>query len=238
MLRVSSVRIPRRPAVSIVDLSSGGALLELPFAMPPESRFPIELHTSAEHLEVPFQLLRCYVAKLNGGVVYRAAGAFDHLVDLQSLAARAATALQRLVGTLERLLHAGQKFAGEGKTAEFYENLAEALTGLRRGESIDVVTLKVKARLTRKYPSLSITAMVSPPPFDALTNVEGFGVTFRSKYVLSANDRRFLKANAQLISMLEECRHEMRDESDEPSAPLDIICSPAEWQLSRSNASA
>src|SRR6478735_7262071 len=103
MLGVSSVRIPRRPAVSIVDLSAGGALLELPFAMPPESRFPMELHTSAEHIEVPFQLLRCYVAKLNGGVVYRAAGAFEHLVDLDSLASRAATALQRLIGTLERL---------------------------------------------------------------------------------------------------------------------------------------
>ena len=39
------IRIPNRPAVSLIDVSSGGALLELPFQMPPESRFTLELST-------------------------------------------------------------------------------------------------------------------------------------------------------------------------------------------------
>ena len=147
-LRVDRVRIPHRPSVSLVDLSSGGALLELPFQVQPDTRFGVELHTAVEQVEVPFQLLRCYVAELKGGVKYHAAGAFDGLLNLQALAARASTAMQRLIGTLERLLR-GQKAAVERSAGEFNEILAEVLIGLRRGDSFDLVALKVKARLTQ-----------------------------------------------------------------------------------------
>ena len=45
--------------------------------MAPESRFAVKLDTSVEQIEVPFQMLRCYVAELKNGVTYHAAGAFD-----------------------------------------------------------------------------------------------------------------------------------------------------------------
>ena len=231
-LRVDRVRIPHRPAISLVDLSSGGALLELPFQVPPQSRFAVELHTAVEQVEVPFQLLRCYVAELRGGVIYHAAGAFDGLLNLQALAARASTALQRLIGTLERLLSGGQQSAVERSAGEFNDILAEVLIGLRRGESFDLVALKLKSRLTQTYPSLTILPALGAQR-DAMTTVECFGMTFRSKRAFSAQDRRFLKAAAQLISMLETCRHEMGQEDDPLPSPQ-IIYSAAEWLTTRS----
>lgn len=240
-LRGARVRIPSRGAVSLVDLSSGGALLELPFQAQPESRFAVELHTPIERLEVPFQLLRCYVAELKGGVTYHAAGAFDNLLNLQAMVSRASGAAQRLIATLERLRRGARTAASQSRSAaQFNEMLAGVIVSLRRGESLDLVALKVKAHLTQTYRSLSILSSLSPYR-DALTSVECFGLTFNSKHVLSAHDRRYLKANAQLISMLEDCRREMRAEEDEEGeAPPSnqVIYSAAEWLEARSETSA
>ena len=229
-LRIGRIRIPHRPAVSLVDLSSGGALLQLPFQMRPSSRFVVELQTEVEQVHVHFQLLRCYVADLKGGITYRAAGAFDGVLNLQQLAAGAETALQRLINTLERLLRAGRQSAAEPKAAEFNEILAEVLFRLQNGESCDVVAQNVKARLTQAYPSLTVVPPLVPH-WDASTSVQCFGLTFTSGKALTATDRRFLKANAQLISMLEECRREMRDyDGDDSSAPVQIFDLASEWQ--------
>ena len=86
--------------------------------------------------------------------------------------------------------------------------VAEALIALRRGESFDLVALKVKARLTQRYPTLSILPVLGPQR-DAMTTVECFGMTFKSKHAFTAADRRFLKSAAQLLSMLDECRDDM-----------------------------
>ena len=206
----------------------------MPFQVSPQSRFAVELHTAVEQVEVPFQLLRCYVAELNSGVTYHAAGAFDGLLNLQALAARASTALQQLIGTLERLLRGGQQTAVERSVGAFNEILAEVLIGLRRGESFDLVALKLKARLTQAYPTLAILPALGLQR-DAMTTVECFGMSFRSRRAFSAHDRRFLKAAAQLISMLETCRREMGQEDEEPSASPQIIYTAAEWLTTRSS---
>jgi len=106
--------------------------------------------------------------------------------------------LQRLIGTLERLLRAGQQTAAERKAGEFNEILAEVLIGLRQGESFDLAALKVKARLTQSYPGLAVLPALLPQR-DALKSVQCFGLTFKSRHTLSATDRRFLKATAQIL---------------------------------------
>lgn len=226
-LPVTRVHIPARSAVSLVDLSAGGALLELPFQMAPESRFAVKLDTSIEQIEVPFQMLRCYVADLKNGITYHAAGAFDSLLDLQALAQRTSSVGRRLLESLERLQTVVQKAAAQSRSdAAFFEVLCAAITGLRRGESLDLVTLKVKAHLTQTFPTLSILPSAAIPR-DQSTSVQAFGLTFLSRHTLSAQDRRLLKCNAQLLSMLEETRRDMRSEraSDSPQ----IVYSAAEW---------
>src|SRR6185436_4749681 len=137
-LPVKRVRIPNRPTVSLVDLSSGGALLTLPFQVPPESRFALKLDTAVEQVDVPFQLLRCYVAELNGGITYHAAGAFDSLLNLQALAQRASCSVQRLVSTLEHMRRNLLKSAAQSRgDAAFDEILGVSILWLRRNESLD-----------------------------------------------------------------------------------------------------
>jgi hypothetical protein len=228
----AGIRIPSRPPVSLVDLSSGGALIEMPFPVEPQSRLIVELHTPLDKVVVNLQLLRCYVARLAGGVRYHAAGAFDQLVTLPSASA-GPSARERVIGTLERLQRAGQE-AGHARSAPFAQLLAMAIDGLRRGESVAVVTLKLKARLTQRYPSLVIAS--SLPFFRATVNsAEFFGLTFTSKDALSAHDRRLLRSSAQLLSMLEDCERRRAVEpahaGEQEPTPL-VVYSSAEWMRS------
>ena len=235
------IRIPYRPAVSLLDLSSGGALFELPFQAQPQSRFSVELHTSVERLVVPFRLLRCYVVRLRGGVLYHAAGAFDHLLDLPpSMAGQSPSyAVERLIGTLERLLRAGQEADPLSRhSGQFHELLARALAGLRRGESVALVALKFKSQLTQRYPSLAITPST---PFyrGSLMSAEFFGFTFTSRSVLSSHDRRFLRSIAQVMSMMESCRRQTQVETETETPPEEdpsplVTYTTAEWLAARS----
>ena len=230
-LRVTRVRIPGRQAVSLVDLSSGGALLQITFRARPGSRFAVQLQTPAEKLELPFQLLRCYVADIRDGVTYHAAGEFEGLLDLQRIANRASDAVPTLVATLEQLHTAGQKSPIQTQAdANFTETLSEVIAMLRRGEAVDQVALKVKVQLTNTYESLTI-ATSQTSNRDALTSVSAFGYNFTSRSVLSVHDRRVLKSNAQLMSMLDACRREMHEESAPPSP---LIHSAADWTTAHS----
>ena len=226
-LRVTRVRISNRPGVSLVDLSPRGALLQLTFRARPGSRFAVQLQTPTEKLELPFQLLRCYVADIRDGVTYHAAGEFDGLLDLQMIANRGSGAVPTLVATLEQLHTAGQKSPIQTRAdADFTETLGEVIAMLRRGEAVDQVALKVKVRLTNTYESLTIATSQSSNR-DALTSVQAFGYNFTSRNVLSVHDRRVLKSNAQLMSMLDACCRDMHEESAPPSPPL--IDSAADW---------
>jgi hypothetical protein len=221
------VRIPNRPAVSLVDLSSGGALLQITFPARPGSRFAVQLQTTGERLELPFQLLRCYVADIREGVTYHAAGAFDRLLDLQKLPSRASDAVPTLITALEQLQTAGQKSPIQTRAdAEFTETLGEVIAMLRRGESVDLVALKVKSRLTQTYESLTIVPSQSSNR-GALTSVDAFGYALTSRHALSVHDRRVLKSNAQLISMLDACCREMREEFA-PISPQ-LVYSTGDW---------
>lgn len=156
---------------------------------------------------------------------------------LEALVRRRPTCVSETVRPIGERIDASHS----GRSAEFNEFLAAVIVNLRRGESLDLVTLKVKARLTQTYPSLTISPSRSPYR-DALTSAQCFGLTFNSKRVLSASDRRFLKANGQLISMLEDCRREMREMREDtttqsPQSPK-VIYSPAEWMDTRSSLSA
>ncbi|MGH9219648.1 MAG: PilZ domain-containing protein [Vicinamibacterales bacterium] len=233
-LGITRVNIRNRQSASLVDLSSGGALLELPFQVSPESRVAMQLDAAGGKFEVPFQLLRCYVADLrSSSVKYHAAGAFDNLLNLEALAMQASPAMPRLMISLERLERGMRKTAAQSRSdAQFHETLTDLISWLRRSESLDLAVLKLKARLTQTYRSLLIIPSTSPT-FDRATSLECFGLTFKAKHPLSAHDRRFLKANAQLISILEGTRRELRDHDARPRSPQ-VLHSTADWLASQS----
>ena len=70
-------------AVSIVDLSAGGALLQSPRPLRPGSRVHLQVRTNARRYVVAASVLRCMVWALDSvdGVLYRGALKFEHRVD-------------------------------------------------------------------------------------------------------------------------------------------------------------
>lgn len=65
--------------VTVVDLSSGGALIEGVFRVRPGARVELRIGVEAERISVQARVLRCFVSALDRqrGVRYRAALAFD-----------------------------------------------------------------------------------------------------------------------------------------------------------------
>ena len=221
-LRVTRVGIQNRKAASLVDLSSGGALLELPFQVRPDSRVAVQLDTPVDRVEVPFQLLRCYVVDLKGGVTYRAAGAFDRLLNVEELARQASGAVQRLIESLERLHCAAEDSAEWSESDAAFDRLtSEVIGGLRRGEALHLIALRIRAKLTQRYPALLILSSPAGSSHGS-TSVSCFGLTLVSRYTLSAHDRRYLKAHAQVISMLEDTRRELQYDDAASCAPPNV----------------
>jgi PilZ domain len=223
------IRIPDHPAVSLVDLSSGGALLELPFQLRPEARVTLQLFTSAEQFAIPFQLLRCYVADLREGVRYHAAGAFHHTLRLPAALTGESgpAAPNRLLTTLEGFLRASQGTDLSSRGERFNELLTWVVVCLRHGDPADLISIQIREQLTRLFPSLVILP-ASPVSRDASTTARFFGLDFRSNKVLTAADRRFLRASAQLITLLD------REANLVASLPPDaVVHSVGEWQTLR-----
>jgi hypothetical protein len=76
-------RLAKGETVHLVDLSEGGALLELESPLKPGTILSLEIGGNDLDLTVPFEVLRCYVSRLRGDVtIYRGAGVFAHLIEL------------------------------------------------------------------------------------------------------------------------------------------------------------
>jgi PilZ domain len=70
-------------SVSLIDLSSGGALIQGPRPLRPGARVHLQLVTGNRRLAIGAHVLRCAVTSLDSrqGVQYRGALKFDHRCD-------------------------------------------------------------------------------------------------------------------------------------------------------------
>jgi CheY-like chemotaxis protein len=80
-----SARLKFGPFVALVDVSSGGALLEASARLRPESEAMLELVGDGRNAIVPVRVLRCHVAGVDDGLSYLGACAFEQPVDLENL---------------------------------------------------------------------------------------------------------------------------------------------------------
>jgi hypothetical protein len=232
----ASIRFPNRPAVSLVDISPGGALIHLPFQMRPDSRMTVEFRAASERMMLPFRLLRCYVLSLKGGVQYEAAGEFVDGLDWKPLLADVAaqTTSRRLIATLEAFL----RHALTNRVHEFDELLMWVLDAARRGERADRIAIEIRLRLMRIIPSIVIESVTTPNLPDPAKGARFFDFDFRSERPLTTGDRRLLRAAAQLLSIVNG------GEAAGPTQPIDlkprqsvdssvIAYSVADWQQMR-----
>ena len=176
----------------------------MPFQLPPESRITLELKTSSEPLFIPFQLLRCYVTELKNGLRYHAAGAFDRAIALPSLTddGLGPGLADSLIEALEVFRRASQATDLTSRGTRFNELLEWTVTALRRGEGVNDISTKIKAHLCHLFPSLTIGHISSYWSPDTSTVVRFSDLGLGSSTPLTSTDRRFLKASAQLISLL------------------------------------
>jgi hypothetical protein len=230
------VHIPNQPTASLIDLSAGGALLTVPFQMRPGSRTTLELVTADERLAVPFQLLRCWVADVADTVRYYAAGSFDRTLHLGgTLADELVPATpDRLLAALEALQRSSQTVDLQSRGTIFNDMLSWVVAGVRLRRPAAEISTQIKARLVRLYSSLIIEAASRTPLRDPSASARFFGLDFRSADVLSAADRRFLRASAQLISLVNGSTIDREPETTLiPTAiPISslLVHSMAEWQ--------
>jgi CheY-like chemotaxis protein len=83
--RLRSASIQLGPLVSVVDVSTGGALVETDARLQPESEAVLELLGNLGSIVVPFRVLRWHVAPLDGPLRYRGACVFTQPVELADL---------------------------------------------------------------------------------------------------------------------------------------------------------
>ena len=79
-----SIRLKFGPAVSVVDLSSGGVLVETTSPLRPGSSTDLTIHGAGRVATTTLRVLRCEVARVNQGMVYRGACAFERAITLPS----------------------------------------------------------------------------------------------------------------------------------------------------------
>ncbi len=90
--------------VTIIDLSEGGALVEVDGPLRPGVRLTLELSGGGLAAAVPLEVLRSYVARLKGDATfYRGACIFDHALNLPSPAAPTPAAATPFVGATAAL---------------------------------------------------------------------------------------------------------------------------------------
>lgn len=78
-----SARLSAGPVVSIVDLSAGGALVDSPVALRPDSVLTLDIVGRGFDKSIPFRVLRCQIgALLPERTVYRGACEFTDLIEL------------------------------------------------------------------------------------------------------------------------------------------------------------
>jgi len=186
----------------MVNLSTGGVLIEAPFQLRPGSRMTVEMSMSAERLDMSLRLLRCYIADLRNGPRYRAACEFDQALQMSALVRQAARVEPTFLHVLEQFQHA--TLASEPALSEtrFGELLEWAVIASRRNEPRGLIAARIETHLRQVFPTLVISNRSWLAPTDPSRSLQSFDLEFRSEVPLSRSDRGFLRACAQLIGLL------------------------------------
>src|SRR3954447_20580992 len=113
-----AARISKGSEVQLVDLSEGGALLELDEPLKPGTLLSLDISGTGLEATVPFEVLRCYVSRLQGEVtIYRGACVFAHLIELPKPVAAVPSAAPAadFIGTDAALMYLLKRCAAESE---------------------------------------------------------------------------------------------------------------------------
>ena len=151
--------------VKLVDLSEGGALIEVDAPLRPGVTLTLEMTGPGVDAAVPLEVLRCYIANLRGETaLYRGACAFAHLIELPGRTERPvpapAPAAANFIGTdaaLKYLLERCASPAGTGGVTLERSDVLHVLDALQTRTSVrgsDVLSRHTSDLLASILPAL------------------------------------------------------------------------------------
>lgn len=205
----------------LIDLSEGGALLEVNAPLRPGIRLTLELSGPNLVTSVPLEVLRCYVADLGAATIYRGACAFERLIQLPSGAAPAAPpnpALPTFVGNEAALLF-----------------LHARSDGMDRRQILTVLdALHARAAARNREPgrekeyTADLLAAILPPLHLSAQREEVVGLLYQHLRLLPEHLQvRMQETSARLLGLIERCTPEAADHLDglpgpkPPAAPAE-----------------
>jgi hypothetical protein len=118
---LNEVRLKYGPAVEVLDLSTRGALIEVPgFRLQPGSTVVIEIAVDGSETVVPAQVLRCHVSRFAPHPVYRGGVAFKRPIALPESPLKCDPDRQDavLAREFERMTQALERSAGDAVSAD------------------------------------------------------------------------------------------------------------------------
>lgn len=146
-------------SVSLVDLSSGGALLDSPVPLRPASVLTLEIVGAGFDAVIPFRVLRCEVGSLTtSGTVYRGACEFTELIDLPDIQTVGKLARGGFVGLDFALKYLVERAGPSGDIRSHDTDLVRQALHALRGRALrlplDPIGSPLAALLDRVVPAL------------------------------------------------------------------------------------
>ena len=223
--------------VKLVDLSEGGALLEVNAPLRPGVALTLELSGPGVETAVPIEVLRCYIANLRGQhATYRGACAFPHLIDIPNRPVRRAqpaSAIADFVGTEAALTYLldrcpaasprrGERFAaatvlsGFGRTPDDKALALERSDVLRILDALRVRTSGAGSDVLSRHTSELLAAML--PGLVAATSRDAVVSALEDRHRgLPKSSQSMLQPTlGRLILLVDYCARTAAEESRRP----------------------
>ena len=142
---LKSARLRSGAPLSLIDISAGGALFETSAPLGPGSTATLTITGEGIAETATFRLLRCEVASLKGGLVYRGACEFDRLLKLPVPivgADRAAAAAPETPAPAPPALNEAQVLA-------LIQSVAKRMPDAKLGNNLGAIVAETHAALAR-----------------------------------------------------------------------------------------
>ena len=101
---LKSARLRFGPVLSLIDLSAGGALFETSAPLRPGSNAVLTISGRGVTETASFRVLRCEVASLQQGLVYRGACVFDRMIQIPGTPSQGSVTLREDTASLDEVV--------------------------------------------------------------------------------------------------------------------------------------
>jgi hypothetical protein len=145
---LKSARLRFGPGLSLIDLSAGGAQFETTAPLRPGSNAVLTITGRGVAETASFTVLRCEVASLEQGLVYRGACVFDRMIHIPGVVSQGSATLRQDPASHDEVVKLIRTLAARSADpARLGRVISEIRSAVERGESPDAVLHFVEREL-------------------------------------------------------------------------------------------